>query len=214
MADVKDCLAGHEGHNTIVTKHNFGVLEVYNVDEYKDVKRYCPGKNEQSQLVLNGDYSEAFTALQSILARNNKKKKRLVIDFGGEVGLYPIMAANMNYDVCAFEEVPDNIMLIERSAELNKVVPQIFVEPTPISKSTPQATIGGFYINIALMRINLPPVQGKQAFRVMDNLIKDKKVSNILIESDVNKYKKQINNCIDIGYKVHEYGESIILSLK
>ncbi len=185
---VVDCEAGHEGHDTITLKTDIGLMEVYNWEMYNDLAgKYCPGQDDVSRTIINtGNWARDETKIiKRVLEKATKKKTRLVVDFGAHIGWYTIMAAQMGYDVIAFEGQPDHILLLENNIKIAGVENKVFVETTWVDEKIPPARLntdgGDYYKEVYFVKIDLEGNE-QYAIQCLENLLKEKKIHYIFME--------------------------------
>ena len=118
------CDAGHPTHDTIKVPTVLGEMTVFVWDKYKDQALYCPGQDDVSRSLINGEVWEKHMAelVHEILEKGDRNK--LVIDVGSHIGWYSRMAWQYGYDIEAFDADAENNRLFEKNVP--SITPHLF----------------------------------------------------------------------------------------
>lgn len=155
-------------------------MNVYNAPLYRHHREYCTGKDELSySLQVNGVWEGFETVVVlDILNRGEPGYGDGVLDFGGHLGWYSILAGLYGYPVLAYEADPENVRAFTRNMELNGLSNRVSVERAWIDE--------GFRIpdGVGMIQFMKCDIEGKEpaAVAACMHLFRERKIRHALIE--------------------------------
>lgn len=210
------CAAEHEKHQSATIETNIGIMEIYDWREYfitvdgnetyPEFDGYCPGQDIISYSIeRQGAWDKGQTLLtQRLFNELQGKHGGIVLDFGSHIGYYSLLAALKGYTVASIDGSRENLELLAKSADYNKVQDKISPYLAWLDKDAP--VLSAHEESVHLLKVDVEGAE-KYVVQMCSELFKAKKIKYAIIEiSPVFNisYPYLVENIANCGYKVYQ----------